>query len=451
MNEIWLSGIGILLALCGMTLLIFRRVSPIIVGPLAALLVTVLSGLPVLQSVTEVYVQGVGSFFVSYFMIFLLGNLLGSLYQISGAAAKIGETVVRWFGAKNCMVACLISAALLSYGAKNCMVACLISAALLSYGGINSFVIIFAIYPIALKLFEEADLPTYLLPGIVCGGMWTFAMTGPFSPQICNIVSMQSLGTPSYAGLLPGLAASVAMAVLIIWYMNRQAKKAKLRGEHFTPPEGGVRMHEGAAPNAVISFIPLAAVIVLFNVTNIGIVACLLIGIVLSLVLFCRSIPWKELLPTANQAATTSVTVIINTATIVGFGAVAKITPFYAWAVDMLEASTANPYVVAAVGSNLFACILGSSSGGLTLMYTSLKDIFLSYAGQGYSLEFIHRLCSLGSGGLDSMPWNGSIVSVFGICHTTHKASYKYNFVTCAVIPVLCTFLIALPICIWLG
>ena len=153
MNEVILSGLGILLALCGMTVLIFRRVSPIIVGPLAALLVTVMSGLPVLDSVTGTYVQGVGSFFVSYFMIFLLGNILGSLYQISGAAAKIGETVVRWFGAKNCMVACLISAALLSYG------------------GINSFVIIFAIYPIALKLFEEADLPTYLLPGIVCGGL----------------------------------------------------------------------------------------------------------------------------------------------------------------------------------------------------------------------------------------------------------------------------------------
>ncbi len=433
MNEVWLSGIGILLALAGMTLLIFRRVSPIIVGPLAALLVTLLSRLPVLETVTGTYVQGVGSFFVSYFMIFLLGNLLGSLYQISGAAAKIGETVVRRFGAKNCMTACLISAALLSYG------------------GINSFVIIFAIYPIALKLFEEADLPTYLLPGIVCGGMWTFAMTGPFSPQICNIVSMQSLGTPSYAGLVPGLAASVLMAVLIVWYMNGQAKKAKLRGEHFTPPEGGMRRYEGKAPGAAASFIPLAAVILLFNVTEIGIVACLLIGIVLSLVLFYRSIPWKELLPAVNQAATTSVTVIINTATIVGFGAVAKITPFYVWAVDLLEQSTANPYVVAAVGSNLFACILGSSSGGLTLMYTSLKDVFLAYAAQGFNLEFIHRLCSLGSGGLDSMPWNGSIVSVFGICHTTHKASYKYNFVTCAVIPVLCTFLIALPICIWLG
>ena len=335
MNEVILSGLGILLALCGMTVLIFRRVSPIIVGPLAALLVTVMSGLPVLDSVTGTYVQGVGSFFVSYFMIFLLGNILGSLYQISGAAAKIGETVVRWFGAKNCMVACLISAALLSYG------------------GINSFVIIFAIYPIALKLFEEADLPTYLLPGIVCGGMWTFAMTGPFSPQICNIVSMQSLGTPSYAGLIPGLAASVVMAVLIVWYMNRQAKKAKGRGEHFTPPEGGVRQHEGPTPGAVVSFIPLTAVIVLFNVTEIGIVACLLIGIVLSLGLFWRSIPWGEMLSTMNQAAGSSVTVIINTATIVGFGAVAKITPFYAWAVELLEASTANPYVVAAVGRKI--------------------------------------------------------------------------------------------------
>ena len=81
MNEVWLSGIGILLALAGMTLLIFRRVSPIIVGPLAALLVTLLSRLPVLETVTGTYVQGVGSFFVSYFMIFLLGAAELRRYQ----------------------------------------------------------------------------------------------------------------------------------------------------------------------------------------------------------------------------------------------------------------------------------------------------------------------------------------------------------------------------------
>lgn len=91
------------------------------------------------------------------------------------------------------------------------------------------------------------------------------------------------------------------MAVLIVWYMNRQAKKAKGRGEHFTPPEGGVRQHEGPTPGTVVSFVPLTAVIVLFNVTEIGIVACLLIGIVLSLGLFWRSIPWGEMLSTMTR------------------------------------------------------------------------------------------------------------------------------------------------------
>ena len=84
-------------------------------------------------------------------------------------------------------------------------------------------------------------------------------------------------------------------------------------------------------------------------------------------------------------------------------------------------------------------------------MYETLKDTFMDYAAHGYNLEYIHRLCADGSGGLDSLPWNGSIVSVFAVCNTTHKLSYKYNFVTCLVIPIACTFLIALPICIITG
>ncbi len=162
------------------------------------------------------------------------------------------------------------------------MVACLISAALLSYGGINSFVIIFAIYPIALKLFEEAAPAHHQPPAGYC--VWRHVDLcddrALFTADLQHRFDAEP-GTPSYAGLIPGLAASVVMAVLIVWYMNRQAKKAKGRGEHFTPPEGGVCQHEGPTPGTVVSFIPLTAVIVLFNVTEIGIVACLLIGIVL--------------------------------------------------------------------------------------------------------------------------------------------------------------------------
>lgn len=428
-----LSGIGIALALSGMAFLIFKKVSPVIVGPLAAILVCLCSRLPLLSTVLSDYVGGVAGFFSSYFFIFLLGNIFGNLYQISGAAGKIGSMISRLFGPKNCMLACLLSAAALSYG------------------GINSFVIIFAVYPIALKLFEEADIPTYMLPGIVCGGMWTFAMTGPFTPQIPNVASMKYLGTPSWAAPVPGLITSVAMAVLIVVYMNRQAKKARLKGQHFQAPEQLQAQKLGRAPHGLLALLPLLAVVVLFNVTSLGIELCLAIGILLALACFWPQLPKEKLLSSFNDSAVSSVTIIINTAAIVGFGTVAKLTPFYAWAVQTLEASAANPYVVAAVGSNIFAGILGSASGGITLMYTSLKDTFLAYGAQGFNLEFIHRLCAFGSGGLDSMPWNGSIVSIYQVCGVSHRQSYKYNFVTCALIPVLCTFAVALPLCLILG
>lgn len=433
-TSVFLSAFGVLAAMVGMAILIFKRVSPILVGPLAALLVCITSGLPVFKGVTETYLSGVTGFFLSYFFIFLLGNIFGNLYQNSGAAARIGSVISKKFGSKNCMIACMISPAILSYG------------------GINSFVIIFSVYPIALKLFEDADLPTYLLPGIVCGGMWTFAMTGPFTPQIPNIVSMQALGTPSYAGLIPGLAGAVVMAVSIVLFMNYQGKKARLRGEHFQWPKQVKRVDVTSdAPGGIISVLPILLVLITFNVTDLDIVICLMLGILLALILFWKYLPKAEMLDIFNSAALSSVTVIINTAVIVGFGSVVKETAFYEFATQLLLHSNANPYVVSAVGANISAGILGSASGGIALMYETLKDTFLDYGQQGYNLEFIHRLCSDGSGGLDSLPWNGSIVSIFAICHTTHKLSYKYNFVTCLVVPIAATFLVALPICIILG
>lgn len=429
-----ISGLGVLGALAGMAILIFKRVSPIIIGPLAAVLVCLTGHIPLFKGITETYLSGVTGFFASYFLVFLLGNVFGNIYQNSGAAAKIGAII-----SKKC-------------GPKNCMLACMASAAILSYGGINSFVIIFSVYPIALKLFEEADIPTYLLPGIVCGGMWTFAMTGPFTPQIPNLVSMDYLGTPSYAGLLPSLTGAAAMLILILVYMNHEAKKARLRGEHFQWPENVKRIEENdRSPNGFISITPIAVVLITFNATDLDIVVCLLIGVLLALILFYRYLPKSEMLEMFNSAAKSSVLIIINTAIIVGFGSVVKCTPFFEFATHLLQTSDANPYIVAAVGSNIFAGILGSASGGISLMYETLKDTFMDYAAHGYNLEYIHRLCADGSGGLDSLPWNGSIVSVFAVCNTTHKLSYKYNFVTCLVIPIACTFLIALPICIITG
>lgn len=436
-GSVILSLLGLLVAFALMAILIFNKWSPILAGPLAVIIVCLTSNLPLLQSILEAYVPGVGGFFISYFLIFLLGNMFGNLYQLSGAASAIGVLISKIFGAKRKF---------------NCMLAVLVATALLSYGGINSFVIIFAMYPIALKLFEEADIHTRLLPGIVAGGMWTFAMTGPFTPQIPNIVPMEALGTPSYAGLLPGVVGALTMAVIILVYMTWEANRSAKNGEHFAKPTHvEIAEEDVEKPNSIISLIPLLIVVLGFNLTSINIVAWLAAGCLSAIILFWKYMPGPKLKETINAAASSSISVIMNTAAIVGFGAVVKLTPLYAFAVEMLEATNANPYVIAAVGSNVFAGILGSASGGVGLMFSSLKDTFLSFGEMGYNMEYVHRLCSFGCGGLDSMPWNGSIVSVMSVTGNTHKQSYFPIFINCLVVPVFVTLCVALPICILTG
>ncbi len=433
-SQILISAIGLAIAFAFMAILIFKQLSPIIIGPLAAIIVCITSKLPVFETVTTTYMEGVMGFFVSYFFIFLLGNIFGSLYQVSGAARQIGAMISNKFGTKHAMLACMLPAAILSYG------------------GINSFVIIFSVYPIALKVFEEANLPTRLLPGIVCGGMWTFAMTGPFTPQIPNVVSMEYLGTPSYAGLVPGICSSLFMAVTILIYMNWRCKQARIKGDVFEWPPGVKRpSDDDPAPNGMLALIPIVLVLVLFNVSGLDIIYCLLIGIAAAVALFWKYLPKHEMLSVINDAALTSITVITNTAVIVGFGAVVKGIPFYAFAIETLMGSNANPYIIAAVGANIFAGILGSASGGISLVYETIGDAFIEYGNQGYNLGFIHRLAADGCGGLDSLPWNGSIVSVFAICHTTHKKSYQDAFMTGLLIPILATFIVDLPIILLMG
>ena len=204
-------------------------------------------------------------------------------------------------------------------------------------------------------------------------------------------------------------------------------------------------------PSAFAGFFPLILVVLGFNLTDFGILVWLCIGILAAILLQFRCLDKKSMMQRINQAAAQALTINMNTAAVVGFGSVTGLTLFYRALIRGLSQAQVNPYIMAVIGSNLCVCILGSSSGGMALMYTSLRDVFLHYGVNGYNMGYIHRLAAMGGGCLDSMPWNGSIISIFAICGTTHKESYKYNFITCGLIPLLCTIGIALPLCMLTG
>lgn len=93
----------------------------------------------------------------------------------------------------------------------------MIPAAILSYGGINSFVIIFSVYPIALKLFEDADLPTYLScrgsSAEACGPCQTGSFYAPNSQY-----RFQVSGDAILCRAASRLCSAAVMAVAIVSY-----------------------------------------------------------------------------------------------------------------------------------------------------------------------------------------------------------------------------------------
>jgi H+/gluconate symporter-like permease len=55
---------------------------------------------------------------------------------------------------------------------------------------------------------------------------------------------------------------------------------------------------------------------------------------------------------------------------------------------------------------------------------------------QGISLELMHRVTAIASGGFDALPHNGAVITLLAICGLTHRQSYKDIGMVAVVIPV---------------
>jgi H+/gluconate symporter-like permease len=58
----------------------------------------------------------------------------------------------------------------------------------------------------------------------------------------------------------------------------------------------------------------------------------------------------------------------------------------------------------------------------------------------GISPELMHRVASMASGGLDSLPHNGAVITLLIVCGLTHRQSYLDVAIVSVVIPILATF-----------
>lgn len=422
------SVLVLVIAIVLFGVLAFRQMSALILAPLVTIFVIVLSGMPVLDTLLNDFMPATSDYITQYFLIFFVGALFGAVYQFTGAAESIALAMGRL--SHNHFVAPMIM--------------CITG--LLTFGGVSGFVVFFVVYPIALQMFKRANLTRRLIPAAISAGCWTWSMTAPGSPSIQNTIAMKSLGTPATAALIPSLIATAAEFLMIFVWLEWRARSFTKKGKLFFDDslktqlaleELEERTSENL-PHSIIALIPIAAIILCFNVANLPVETSVTVGIILAVVLMFRKVAdishWIEVF---NKGAADSGTAILNTAIVVGFGGVVEQTEGFTYLINHLQNLSISPLVFVAVTIAICAGVCGSASGGMGVAFAALTD---TYKSMGVSLEAVHRIGAIAAGTLDTLPHQGAQITLLGICKLTHKEAYFDIAVTQILIPILTLF-----------
>ncbi len=434
-----LSMIGLIGGLALLIVLTIRGMSLFVATPLCALIVALSSGIALLPPLAAEgapdlvgsYMQGFTSFIANWFFMFLLGSIFGKLMEATGAADSLSHWITSRIGVKRAAIAVV--------GA----------CAVLTYGGVSLFVVAFSVYPMALALFREADLPRRYIPAALGFGSATFTMTSAGSPEIQNWIPIPYLGTTHLAGWQASLVVAVFMMAFGTWWLNRMLRAARERGERFESREGDPTMRGGALPSPALSILPLAVVLGIAFVYHDSLKTSALIIALLGgcfAVALLQPSQWRQLGKPMGEGGTGALIAIGNTAAVVGFGAVAKLSPAFGVAVDVVTHLPGGGLVSAAVAVSLIAAMTGSASGGQAIALPLLAPTFLA---QGVAPDQLHRVVAISSGVLDSLPHNGYVVTTIrAICNETHKAAYAPMAALTVVVPlfgvILCIALFAM-------
>lgn len=439
-----LSLVGIFFGLFLLMFFAYKGHSIIWVAPVCAVVVAVLGGYSVLDAYIGDYMTGMSGYVLSWFPAFFLGAVYGKLMDMTGSARSLADAIVKLIGSKFAVAAVVVP--------------CL----LMTYGGISLFVVVFVIYPMGYAIYRAADLPRTLLPGAIAFGAFGITMTAvPGTPQIQNMIPTNYYGTTAMAAPLMSIVAIVIMAVPGYIYLEWRVRQARAKGLHFVADPKHVEVDHSAKNlpswHWIAGVVPLAVVVLMLNLfpviltnatgivlpANYAIVVALVCGIVVCCLMNINQI--KILMPAINEGSNGSMSAIMNTACAVGFGSVVKAMPGFELLKNAMLNMPGSILFSEAVAVNVLAGATGSASGGMSIALEALAPRYLEIANSiGLNPEYLHRIASISSGGLDTLPHNGAVLTLLAVSNCTHKESYIDICVTTCIIPVIASILLAL-------
>ena len=445
-----LAGLGLLI------LLALRGVNIFIAALLGSIVVAVTNDIAVPVALLEHWPFGpLGAFTFAgnFFLLFLAGAIFGKVMAESKAAPSIAYALAERLGAARTLWIIMIATAVLTYG------------------GVVVFVVIFTIYPLGLALIHQADIPKRLLAGAAALGAGTFTMTAmPGAPSIHNVIAATALDTGLFAAPFLGLFAAALMIGIGMWYLEWERRRAAAVGDGFVAGPRDIMAEQGERdpdmPHWLPACVPLAVVlgtIVLPRIVlalwggeadpegplPVRIVAfanaepilwptfALVLGSLTALGMFrlLRGAP----MATLSRGAEDAVMPLLNTAAVIGFGGVVSQTAGFTTFAEAMLGAGLPPLLSAVVSVSIVSAIVGSASGGLQIFMQTLSERYLE---MGIDPEVLHRVVTLASGGIDSLPHSGAVIATLTIMQLTHRQAYKDIFVITVAIPVVVTLVV---------
>jgi H+/gluconate symporter-like permease len=450
--------LGILLALALLMWLAYRGWSVLLLAPAAALLAAAMSGEPLLARWTQTFMGSAAGFVAQWFPLFLLGALFGKLMDDSGSITSISRYLMERLGTHRAILSVVLASAVVTYG------------------GVSVFVAFFVLVPMAQELFRAADIPRRLMPAAIGLGTLTFTMTAlPGAPALQNAIPMPFFGTTPFAAPGLGILASIVIMGFGIWWLHRAEAAARKGGEgygvaredvssedeelrehatavrEFDPAEIRHGKHSDSEPTFVLAALPLGVVIVMnflmslvilprldfsflaeevWGGTTIGAVAgiwsvavALAAAIIAVVIINFRRLP--AIRQSMDAGANASVLPVLTVGSLVGFGSVVAAVPAFAAVRDVVLSIQGGPLVSLAVAMNVLSGLTGSASGGMAIALDALGSTYLKLAMEhGIDPALMHRVAVISAGTLDSLPHNGTILTLLSISGLTHRESY---------------------------
>ena len=435
--------------------LAYKGYSTIITAPIIAMITIILTtGFDghLMANYTEVYMSGFANFIKNYFPLFMTGAIFAKLMEEVGYAKSIAHFITKKLGKDKSVLAVVLSGAILTYG------------------GVSLFVVAFILYPIASMLFKEADIPKRLIPGTIALGAFTFTMTAlPGSPEIQNVIPMKYFGTDTFAAPVIGIFASIMMLSLGMIWLTKRVKSAKANNEGYGNHSDNIAEENYEnLPSIFKAMLPIMIIFIInlffskvyyenidgsylskFNTTlsNVSGTWSVIIAIVLSdiFILLTNFKKIKNIKSVLDIGVTNSFKPLLNSSAIVGYGSVIKSLAIFSVIQSFIFGISSNPIISEALSVNLICGLTASASGGLEISLNALAPTYLQMShALNIPPEILHRIASLSSGGLDTLPHNGAVITTLAICGLTHKEAYKDMFVTSVVIPIFVTTIVVI-------